>query len=106
MASGHGVCRNCGREKYLLAGLCGTCLKAARGLTGEAREIALSQIKAKIAAGAIRKGGGKKAQAPAVSPAAPAARKVAVPAQVGSQAAIPVRIRLEIEVIIRTSVAA
>ncbi len=69
MPKGKGICKNCGREKFLLAGLCSVCLKAARGLKGEVRETSLATIKERIENGDIKRGrpGGTKDPVPAAS---------------------------------------
>ena len=55
MANKPGKCANCGRGPMSVrGGLCGTCDKAAAGLTGQAREKALIDVKDKIDRGEVK----------------------------------------------------
>lgn len=110
MDKGTGICKNCGRERFLIAGLCGTCLKAARGLKGEDREKALADVKERIASGDVCKGRVRKTvktDAPAQPIPDPAPSRldpIPAPAQLpvgmpGSE--IPVTIRLQLEIAVR-----
>jgi len=58
--TGNGICKNCGRERFLLGGLCSMCSQAGRGLKGDAKEKALADVKEKIKSGQIQKSGRKK----------------------------------------------
>jgi hypothetical protein len=55
-----GPCRNCGREKTIVSDkLCSVCYAVAGGLSGDAKEKALTEIKRKILNGEIRTRGVK-----------------------------------------------
>ena len=53
-------CRNCRRVKFIVRdGLCWSCAKESAGKTGQEQANALAEIKRRIEAGEVRKGGPK-----------------------------------------------